>query len=393
MHNLNINQQLEVIKRGVSEIISEDELKNKIAASIKLKKPLCVKAGFDPTAPDIHLGHAVLLRKLRQFQELGHRVYFLIGDFTGMIGDPAGQDKMRKRLTEGEVKKNALTYKKQVFKILDPKKTEIVFNSRWFKKMNSHEIMELASHTTLAQLLARQDFNQRYSQGKDISLLEFFYPLLQAYDSVYLKADIEIGGIDQKFNLLLGRELQTDFNQEPQVIIMLPLLEGTDGVKKMSKSYGNYIGINEPAAEIFGKIMSISDELMLKYYNLLTDQDLGVVQSMHPKEAKLRLAQYITRQYHGNEEAKKAREGFERIFSQKELPSEIPSYRLRDKNTSIIEILVGSGIVESKNEGRRLIKQGGIYLDGRRLDSEEMVIDKEGILKVGKRRFLKLIYD
>ncbi len=268
---MDINQELKIIKRGAVEIISESELISKLQESKKKSRVLRIKAGFDPTAPDIHLGHTVLLRKLRQFQDLGHRVLFLIGDFTGVIGDPSGQDKMRKRLTKNEVKKNALTYKKQVFKILDYKKTEVVFNSNWFEKMSSSQILDLASHTTLAQILAREDFNKRYSQGKDISFLELFYPLLQAYDSVYLKADIEIGGTDQKFNLLLGRELQKDFRQVPQVIIMLPLLEGTDGVQKMSKSYGNYIGINESPKEMFGKIMSIPDETMVKYYDLLTD--------------------------------------------------------------------------------------------------------------------------
>jgi tyrosyl-tRNA synthetase len=390
MQKLDINRQLEVLSRGAREIISEQELRRKLEKSAKDKRPLKVKAGFDPTAPDIHLGHTVLLRKLRQFQDLGHSVYFLIGDFTGMIGDPSGQDKMRKRLTEEEVKKNALTYKKQVFKILDPKKTEVVFNSNWFSKMTSNQILDLASHTTLAQILARQDFNQRYTQGKDISFLELFYPLLQAYDSVYLKADIEIGGTDQKFNLLLGRELQKDFRQDPQVIIMLPLLEGTDGIQKMSKSYGNYIGINEPPDEMFGKIMSISDETMLKYYNLLTDEDLDTVKKMHPKEAKLNLAEYITTQYYGLRLAKKAKDDFEKVFSQRELPKDTAVYKLKDKKSSIIEILMDSGLTKSKNEARRLIKQGAVSLGVVKLDKEDIVIDKEGILKVGKRRFLKL---
>jgi tyrosyl-tRNA synthetase len=358
--------------------------------SLRLKRPLRIKVGFDPTAPDIHLGHCVLLRKLRQFQDLGHIVIFLIGDFTGMIGDPSGQDKMRKRLTEDQVKKNALTYKKQVFKILDTKKIEVVFNSSWFKKMTSSEILDLASHTTLAQLLARQDFNQRYAQGKDISLLEFFYPLLQAYDSVYLKADIEIGGIDQKFNLLLGRELQKDFNMEPQVIIMLPLLEGTDGVQKMSKSYGNYIGIEEPPAEIFGKIMSISDELMLKYYELLTDENLDTVKKMHPKEAKLKLAQIIVKQYHSLELSKKARTEFEKVFSKKELPEDIFEYKLKGRQ-NIVTILTYSGLVKSGNEARRLIREGAVSFEETKIDKVDFIPQESGILKIGTRRFLKII--
>lgn len=390
MQKINTDKQLEIIKRGAVEIISEDELKKKLEKSVQAKRPLNIKVGFDPTAPDIHLGHTVILRKMRQFQDLGHRVVFLIGDFTGMIGDPSGQDKIRKRLTEEEVKKNALTYKKQVFKILDAKKTEVVFNSSWFKKMTSSEILNLASYTTLAQILTRQDFNQRYTQGKDISLLEFFYPLLQAYDSVYLKADIEIGGIDQKFNLLLGRELQKDFGIEPQVIIMLPLLEGTDGVQKMSKSYGNYIGINEESCGMFGKIMSISDELMLRYYELLTDEDLDAIKRMHPKESKLRLAEDITRQYHSSKDASLARQEFERVFSQKELPQDIAEYKT-DGTKTIIAILLSSGLVKSGNEARRLIKQGAVSFGDSPIDKENFVPQKNGILKVGTRRFLKIL--
>ena len=384
-------KQLEIIKRGTVEIIQEAELKVKLEESAKEKRPLRVKVGFDPTAPDIHLGHTLLLRKMRQFQDLGHEVIFLIGDFTGRIGDPSGQDKMRKRLNEEEVKKNALTYKKQVFKILDAQKTKVVFNSAWLGKMTSSGILDLASYVTLAQILARQDFNQRYTQGKDISLLEFYYPLLQAYDSVHLKADIEIGGSDQKFNLLLGRELQKDFHIQPQVVIMLPLLEGTDGLQKMSKSYGNYIGIQESPAEMFGKIMSISDTLMLKYYELLTDEDLERIKQMHPKEAKLKLAEYITTCYHGRDLAKKTQEDFEQVFSLRELPQDVPVYRLKEKGTEIIEILLDSGLTASRNEARRLIKQGGVSLDGVRLDKEDALVNKAGILKSGKRRFLKLI--
>ncbi|MCM8799874.1 MAG: tyrosine--tRNA ligase [Candidatus Omnitrophica bacterium] len=392
MKRKDILKQLEIIKRAVVEIISEEELFSKLEKSIKEKEPLKIKAGFDPTASDIHLGHTVLLRKLRQFQDLGHIVYFLIGDFTATIGDPSGQDKMRKRLTEEEVKRNALTYKEQVFKILNPKRTKVVFNSHWFKRMAPSKLLDLASHSTLAQIMARQDFNQRYSQGKDISLLELFYPLLQAYDSVYLKADIELGGTDQKFNLLLGRELQKDFGQQPQVIIMLPLLEGIDGVQKMSKSLGNYIGINEPPAEIFGKIMSINDQIMFKYYQLLTDEDLEEIKKLHPKEAKLRLAEIITSQYHSKALARKAREDFELIFSQKQIPKQIPEYKLKQKPIRLIDVLVDSGLVPSRNEARRLIQQGAVSIEDKKIKDLEFLIEKEGVLKLGKRRFLKLTF-
>lgn len=390
MKEKEIAKQLEVIKRGVSEIISEGELRAKLEESFKEKRPLKVKAGFDPTAPDIHLGHTVLLRKLRHFQDLGHQVYFLIGDFTGMIGDPTGQDKMRKRLTEAEVQKNAATYKKQVFKILDQKKTAIVFNSQWFKKMSSGQILDLAAHATVAQLLARQDFNQRYGQGKDISFLELFYPLLQAYDSVYLKADIELGGTDQKFNLLLGRELQKDFGQPSQVIIMLPLLEGTDGIQKMSKSYGNYIGIDEPAVEMFGKLMSISDEIMIKYYNLLTDDDLEKVRAMHPKEAKLRLAENIVGQYHSKKTASEARTEFERVFSQKGIPQNMPEYKI-EGNKTITALLLSSGLAKSGNEARRLIKQKAVFFENSLVEKDDFIPTGPGIIRVGSRRFLKLV--
>jgi len=387
---MDISKQLEIIKRGATEIISEEELMQKLKESIDEKRPLRIKAGFDPTAPDIHLGHTVLLKKLRQFQDLGHRIYFLIGDFTGTIGDPSGEDKIRKRLTEEEVNKNALTYKNQVFKILNPKKTEVVFNSAWFKKMTSSEILNLASYTTVAQILARQDFNQRYTQGKDISLLELFYPLLQAYDSVYLKADVEIGGGDQKFNLLLGRELQRDFKQTQQVIIMMPLLEGTDGIQKMSKSYGNYIGINEVPNEMFGKIMSISDELMLKYYELLTDCDLNLVKNMHPRDAKVNLAKIIVSQYHSPDEADKSEREFQSVFSAKGLPSDITEYKITQA-TTIVQLLLDCGLVKSGNEARRLIRGKAVIFNNKNIEKENFFVKEAGILKVGHRKFLKIV--
>jgi len=386
MQKIDVNKQLEIIKRGAVDIISEDELIKKLQEN----RPLIIKAGFDPTAPDIHLGHTVLLRKLRQFQDLGHKVIFLIGDFTARIGDPTGRSELRKQLTREEVLKNAATYKKQISKVLDVEKIKIVFNSDWFEKMSVLDILNLTTHATVAQMLARADFKKRLSNSENISILEFMYPLLQGYDSVKLKADIELGGTDQIFNLLMGRDIQKDLNQPQQVVLTMPLLEGLDGVQKMSKSYGNYIGINEPASEIFGKVMSITDELMMKYYTLLTDEDLSKVKNIHPKEAKLNLAENITAQYHGKEVAKKAREEFDKVFSHDEIPNDIPVYRLKAKGLFVIDLLIDSGLTESKNEARRLIKQGGVYFDGKRVDKEDMLIDQPGIIKVGKRRFLKL---
>ncbi|MCM8780903.1 MAG: tyrosine--tRNA ligase [Candidatus Omnitrophica bacterium] len=384
-----IDKQLEIIKRGAVEIVSEEELRNKLKESIAKKRPLKVKAGFDPTAPDLHLGHTVLLRKLRQFQDLGHKVFFLVGDFTARIGDPTGRSEIRKQLSQQEVMRNAITYKKQVSKILDMDKVKVVFNNDWFGKMSVVEILKLTTHATVAQMLARADFKKRLELKQDISLLEFMYPLLQGYDSVVLEADVELGGTDQIFNLLIGRDIQKDFGQTPQVVITMPLLEGTDGVQKMSKSYGNYIGIDEPARDMFGKIMSISDELMLKYYTLLTDEDLESIKKMHPKEAKLKLAEIITIQYHNQSQALKERQEFERVFSHKQIPQDIAIHKLSTKE-SVMEIILKNNLANTKNEVRRLIKQGAVTFNGARLDSEEVVIDTGGILKVGKRRFLKL---
>jgi len=388
MQKPDINKQIEIIKRGAAEIISEEELRTKLQESAREKRPLRIKAGFDPTAPDIHLGHTVLLRKLRQFQDLGHEVIFLIGDFTARIGDPSGRQETRKQLTKEEVSANATTYKNQVSKILDADKMQIVFNSEWFDKMSVLDILKLTTHATVAQMLARSDFKKRLSKAEDISLLEFMYPLLQGYDSVKLEADIELGGTDQIFNLLVGRDIQKDFGEAQQVVITMPLLEGTDGIQKMSKSYANFIAINENPNEMFGKIMSISDEMMLKYYTLLTDEDLDTIKKMHPKEAKLNLAEYIVRQYQGVDLAKKARQEFEQVFSKRELPQDLPVYKLKKQSPSIIDILLDSGLTESKNEARRLIQQGGVSLDGERLDKEDIIVEKGGILKVGKRRFL-----
>ena len=381
---MDINQQLAIIKRGAVETISEQELKAKLAEN----RPLIIKAGFDPTAPDIHLGHTVLLRKMRHFQELGHKVVFLIGDFTAQIGDPTGRSEKRKQLTRADVIANAQTYKKQVSKILDGNKMQIAFNSDWFNRMSVVDFVNLTTHSTVSQMVAREDFKKRLSKNEDISLTEFMYPLLQGYDSVKLNADVELGGTDQIFNLLMGRDMQKDYGQPQQVVLTMPLLEGLDGVQKMSKSFGNYIGINEPAKDMFGKIMSISDELMLRYYTLLTDEDLDKVKQIHPKEAKINLAKIIITQYHSKDEAEKAHAEFIRVFAQKEIPQDIPEFKT-DGKKSVLLIMTESGLVKSGNEGRRLLKQGGVFFNDEKIDKENF-IPVSGILKVGSRRFLKI---
>ena len=388
---MDTKKQLDTIKRGTVEIISEKELVSKLERG----KLLVVKAGFDPSAPDIHLGHTVLLRKLRHFQDLGHKVVFLIGDFTGMIGDPTGRSEVRNRLTEKEVKENSKTYKAQVFKILDEKKTKVVFNSKWLDPLSLKDALELTSHSTVSQLLAREDFNQRYKSGKNISLLEFMYPLLQAYDSVELKADVELGGTDQKFNLLLGREIQKDYGQEPQAVITMPLLVGLDGTQKMSKSFGNHIGINELPEEMFGKIMSIDDENMLNYYELLTDIDLEEVKKLHPMHAKKKLANIIVLQYHGTKAADIAQNDFENKFEKRD---PFATLKLKEKsfqsNVQLGDFLVVEGLCSSKGEYRRLVKQKAIELNGGIVGSivEPFESNKEYRIRVGKTRFLKVIF-
>ena len=387
---MELDQQLAVIKRGAVDLISEEELGKKLQMSIKSGRPLKIKAGFDPTAPDLHLGHTVLLRKLRQFQDLGHEVYFLIGDFTGQIGDPSGRSEIRKQLTKQEVAKNAQTYKLQVAKILDMRKLKVVFNSKWFEKMSGVKMLQLTTHASVSQMLTRDDFKKRYTSGVNISILEFIYPLMQGYDSVMIEADVEIGGTDQIFNLLVGRQFQKDFNQPQQVVITMPLLEGTDGVQKMSKSYGNYIGINESAKEIFGKTMSISDALMLKYYELLTDEDLGKVKAMHPKEAKVNLAKILITQYHSAQAAEKEAKEFSRVFAQKEIPEEMLNFKTDGKKT-ILTILTESGLVSSGNQARRLIKQGAVSFNNIKVEDDNFAPNESGVLKAGSRRFLKVI--
>ncbi|NQU18581.1 tyrosine--tRNA ligase [bacterium] len=395
---VDIDKQLDLIKRGSIEIICEEELSLKLKESQRNRRPLHIKAGFDPSAPDIHLGHTVLLRKLKHFQELGHNVYFLIGDFTGRIGDPSGQTVMRKELSKEEVIKNAKTYKRQIFKILDPKRTRIVFNSKWYEKMAFDQVIKFLSKYTVARMLERDDFLKRFKDNKPISILEFIYPLMQGYDSVVLKADVELGGTDQKFNLLVGRELQREFGLTPQIVVTMPLLEGTDGINKMSKSLNNYIGINESPKDMFGKVMSISDDLMWRYIELLTDLDLVSVKKLHPKEAKLKLAAEITKEYHGDREAKLARQEFERVFKERELPQKITQQKLTipsDKIPLVNLLDYGLRILytsNSKNELRRLIKQRAVKVNSQTISNinYELEVNKEYLIQVGRRAFVKV---
>lgn len=387
-----IQEQLNIIKRGTDEIISSSELEEKL----KLGKPLVIKAGFDPSAPDIHLGHTVLLRKMKHFQDLGHAVHFLIGDFTGRIGDPSGRSKTRKQLTQDEVNENAKTYKKQIFKILDEKKTSVVFNSKWCAKLGTEGMFDLAQRYTVARMLERDDFQKRYQKQEPITVLEFLYPLIQGYDSVVMEADIELGGTDQKFNLLVGRDLQRSYGKAPQVIITMPLLEGLDGVDKMSKSLNNYVGINEPPDEMFGKIMSISDKLMWRYYELLTDEDHEALKEkvekgeIHPKDAKVALAATIVGDYHGKEAAEKARMNFESVFSKKELPDDIEEFVCNEEEINIIDLIIYIKFAPSRGEAKRLIAQNAVSLDGKLISdiSEKVCLSGEAkVIKVGKRKF------
>ncbi len=404
---MNIKEELRIIKRGIEEIISEEELIKKLKKSRKEKRPLRVKQGFDPNAPDIHLGHTVGLRKMRQFQDLGHDVYFLIGDFTGMIGDPSGRIVTRKQLTEEEVKKNAETYKEQVFKILNPEKTIIEFNSHWLGKLSFSEVLKICSKYTVARMLERDDFATRYKEEKPIGIHEFLYPLMQGYDSVALQADVELGGTDQKFNLLVGRIIQREYSQEPQVIITMPLLEGTDGVEKMSKSLNNYIGINESPQDIYGKVMSIPDNLMIRYFELVTNVPLNEIDkikidlendNLHPREVKKRLAREIVQLYHGHSDSLIAEEEFEKVFKNKLYPEKIKELVLKKDNLKegkiwITELIAISGLIDSKSEARRLIEQGGVRINGKKVSDPYLDLTvKEGmILKIGKLNFIKLV--
>ena len=401
-----VEEQMKLLKKGAVEIIQEEDLVRKLERSRQENRPLRVKAGFDPTAPDIHLGHTVLLRKMKHFQELGHEVIFLIGDFTGLIGDPSGRSATRPAMTREEINRNAETYKQQVFKILDPQKTIIDFNSRWLGALSSFDIIRLTSRYTVARILERDDFTKRFRAGLPISVHELLYPLMQAYDSVALKADVELGGTDQKFNLLVGREIQREYGQEPQVILTMPLLEGLDGVEKMSKSLGNYVGINEPPEEIFGKLMSISDQLMYRYYELLTDVPSEQIESwkqqaregkVNPRDLKAQLARMIVADFWGEEEGKRAAEEFDRIFKHKDLPSEMEEKIVEvggaENLPELVELMVNLGIVSSRGEAKRLIRQGGVYINSQRVEDLEHKLDSartEQILKIGKRKFYRL---
>ncbi|NOX97302.1 MAG: tyrosine--tRNA ligase [Nitrospirae bacterium] len=385
-------EQLKIIKRGTSEIISEEEMLAKLGEGRSLR----IKYGADPSRPDLHLGHTVPLRKLRQFQDLGHEVIFLIGAFTATIGDPSGRAEAREPLSREEVLKNARTYEEQVLKILDRKMTKVVFNSEWLDKMSLSDLVELTSKQTVARVLERAEFKERLKKGDEISILEFFYPLLQAYDSVVLKADVEVGGTDQKFNLLMGRTIQKRYGQQPQVVLTLPILEGTDGIRKMSKSYDNYIGLDEPPQEIFGKTMSISDELMFRYYELLTDFPISEIKEMHPREAKKKLAREIVTLYHDAESARKAAEEFENVFQKRGLPDELKKETLwvKGSKVSLVSLLdVGLDITDSKSGFRRLIRQGAVRVNGERLNdiNAELEVGKEYLLQVGKRRFKRIV--
>jgi len=396
-------EQLEIIKRGAMEIIVEDDLLKKLEKSVASNKPLRVKAGFDPTAPDIHLGHTVLLNKMRQFQDLGHEVIFLIGDFTGMIGDPTGKSETRKHLTKEEVAENAKTYQTQIFKVLEPLKTKIVFNSEWMSKLGADDVIQLAARYTVARMLEREDFKKRYQAELPISIHEFLYPLIQGYDSVVLKADVELGGMDQKFNLLVGRELQKEYGQTPQSLVLMPLLEGLDGVNKMSKSLGNYIGINESMNEIFGKVMSVSDVLMIRYYELVSAvslEDLDKIKAdiksgvLHPMEAKKKLAAELVDRFCGVGEGKKACEKFEKVFSKKNLPDVIPIVQItwEGKKMKLVKLMYTSGVASSNSDARRLIQQGAVEVDEapvKDIDTE-LSDSQEYILRVGKKRFVKI---
>ncbi len=381
-----LEESLEKIKRGTVEVITPHALKEKL----KRAKSLKIKAGFDPTTKDIHLGHLVLLKKLRTFQDLGHQVYFLVGDFTARIGDPSGRDTTRPPLSKEEVLDNARTYTQQALKILNPEKTEIVFNSSWFDKMDLNFFCRLLSSYTVARILERDDFQRRFNNNLPISMLEFIYPLLQGYDSVVLEADVEVGGTDQKFNLLCARDIQEYFGKEPQVIITLPLLLGLDGKDKMSKSLGNYIGIDEPPQQIFGKVMSISDDLMYQWYEILTEFDMSQVKKLHPKEAKENLAQEIVSWFYGQDEACYQRERFKKIFSQGEYPQDILAFNIPPQGMTILDILVESGLVISKNEARRLIKQGAVEFSGQKIKEEKFLIRESGLLRSGKKSFLEI---
>jgi len=394
----NIKAQIAELSRGTDEVLPEDGL----AAKLGKTRPLVVKAGFDPTAPDLHIGHTVLINKMRQFQDLGHEVVFLIGDFTGMIGDPSGKNATRPPLTADEIRENARTYEAQIYKILDEEKTRIEFNSKWMGDMDAAGLVKLASHHTVARMLERDDFRKRYEGGQPISIHEFLYPIVQGYDSVALKADIELGGTDQKFNLLVGRQLQQDYGQEPQVVMTTPLLEGLDGVQKMSKSLGNYVGITEPPGEMFGKLMSISDDLMWRYFEVLSFRSLDdianlrkrVEDGMNPRDVKFELAMEIVARFHDDGAAEAAKQEFISRFREGAMPEDMPELTLeaRDGALGIAHLLKDAGLVSSTSEAFRMIKQGAVRIDGERVEDRSLAIDagSTNVYQVGRRRFARV---
>lgn len=402
-----VEKQIQVLQRGTAEIILMEDLETKLRRSLEEDRPLRVKLGLDPTAPDIHLGHTVVLHKLQQFQRLGHQVILLIGDFTGRIGDPTGKNETRRQMTAEEIEANARTYQEQVFKILDPEKTEIVFNSQWLAPLTFAQVIELASKYTVARMLEREDFAERFKNGRPISIHEFFYPLMQAYDSVALRADVELGGTDQRFNLLMGRMLQREYGQEPQVAILMPILEGIDGVQKMSKSLGNYVGINEPPGEMYGKLMSLPDNLMLRYFELVTSLEIKEIEeircglergNLHPRDVKMRLARTVVAQYHGEEAAREAEAAFVRVFQQREMPEEIPEVGMPEGwrglgKVWVARLLADIGLAASTSEARRLIAQGGVRINGERVtDPQSEVEPVPGtIIQVGRRKYARLV--
>ncbi len=395
---MTIDEQIEFIKKGAVDLIREEDLRKKLERAAKTGKPLRVKLGADPTAPDIHIGHTVVIRKLKAFQELGHTAIFLIGDFTGMIGDPSGKNATRPPLLREEILVNAETYKTQIFKLLDPEKTEIRFNSEWMDKYSAADFVKLCSRVTVKQILERDDFEKRLLEMRPISLHELLYPLTQGYDSVALEADVELGGTDQKFNLMVGRNLQREYSQEPQVILTTPLLEGLDGVNKMSKSLNNYIGIDEAPSEMFGKVMSITDDLMWKYYDLLTDKTPTEIEAMkngdeNPRNLKVNLAKSIIKDFHSNEAAQKAEEDFIARFVKKEIPDELEETQISAGNYNLADLLVQTNLAPSKKEAKRLIEQGGVKLNGEKVSnvSAEIELKDEILIQVGKRKFLKIV--
>lgn len=394
-----VEDQMSLIRRGTAEIIPEEELKQKIYNSIKQQKPLKVKLGLDPTAPDIHLGHTVVLNKLRQFQDLGHQVHLIIGDATGRIGDPSGKSETRKQLSEEEVMANAATYQEQIFKVLNRDKTVVHFNSEWLMSMNLEAVLKLAGKYTVARMLERDDFDKRYKEGLPIGVHEFMYPLMQGYDSVALAADVELGGTDQKFNLLVGRHLLREYGLQPQIALMMPILEGIDGVQKMSKSLGNYIGVNDDPYEMFGKTMSITDSLISRYFELLTRVPLDEIKdmqgkmdqgSMNPRDAKIKLAKEIITMYHSADEADKAEAKFKLVYSQGNIPEDIPEVTVSEDEIWLPKFLADQAMVSSTSEGKRMIQQNAVKVDGQKYENENLTINDGMVVQVGKRKFIKI---